>query len=230
MKTLLSTALLLLAITSQAQTQQTLKPTETEALINVIVTNEKHNPRKGDVIIFENEKSKVSYTGTSDASGKFSILLPKGITYLIKYKNFGDKIEYNKMTLPAGKELMTSKLTIQIETPKTYTLQDVFFDTGKATLKPESNKALNELVEVMKLKNTLEIEIAGHTDNVGSVESNMKLSQDRANSVKNYLVKNGIAATRVVAKGYGDTQPVDDNSTEEGRRKNRRTEVRIVKE
>ena len=126
--------------------------------------------------------------------------------------------------------MITSTLTIKIQPPKTYTLKNVFFDTGKATLKKESYKALNDLVKVMELKNTLVIEIAGHTDNVGSYESNIKLSQDRANAVRNYLIKNNISNERIFAKGYGYTQPVADNSTEKGRQQNRRTEVRIIKE
>ncbi|MGZ4035465.1 MAG: OmpA family protein, partial [Bacteroidia bacterium] len=68
------------------------------------------------------------------------------------------------------------------------------------------------------------------TDNVGNKDANQKLSEDRANSVRTYLIKKGIAAERIVAKGYGDTQPIDDNKTEAGRQKNRRTEVRTIKE
>jgi outer membrane protein OmpA-like peptidoglycan-associated protein len=82
----------------------------------------------------------------------------------------------------------------------------------------------------MTLKKTLTIEIAGHTDDVGEPEANQKLSEDRANSVKQYLEKKGIAPERLTAKGYGDTQPVADNATASGKQKNRRTEVRIVAE
>ncbi len=82
----------------------------------------------------------------------------------------------------------------------------------------------------MKLKPSLVIEISGHTDNTGTTEINMKLSQDRADAVRNYLIRKGISAERVTAKGYGDTEPVADNSTDEGKAKNRRTEVRIIKE
>jgi len=89
---------------------------------------------------------------------------------------------------------------------------------------------LNDLVEVMKLKPAMVIEIGGHTDNTGSKEINLKLSQGRADAVRNYLIQKGIPATRVTAKGYGDTQPVADNSTDEGRTKNRRTEVTVIKE
>jgi outer membrane protein OmpA-like peptidoglycan-associated protein len=109
-------------------------------------------------------------------------------------------------------------------------LNDVLFDNAKSTLRPESSKELNQLAEYLNLKKTLVIEIAGHTDNVGRPEANQKLSEDRANSVRQYLIKKGIAAERLIAKGYGDTVPVEDNSTAAGKQKNRRTEVRIVSE
>jgi outer membrane protein OmpA-like peptidoglycan-associated protein len=115
-----------------------------------------------------------------------------------------------------------------INPPKVYTLDNVFFDTGKSVLKPESFKELNELVDYMISKKSLKVEIAGHTDNVGNKDANQKLSQDRANSVKSYLVKKGVDAGRIIAKGYGDSQPIAENTTDEGKQKNRRTEVRSV--
>ena len=75
----------------------------------------------------------------------------------------------------------------------------------------------------------MRIEIAGHTDNVGSAEFNLRLSLDRASAVRAYLVENGIAAKRLVAKGYGSTKPKATNDTEEGRQQNRRTEFAILK-
>ena len=80
------------------------------------------------------------------------------------------------------------------------------------------------------MKKGMVIEIGGHTDNTGKHAINMKLSQARANTVRNYLIKKGISPDRVKAKGYGDTQPVAPNDTEEGRKQNRRTEVNIIKE
>jgi outer membrane protein OmpA-like peptidoglycan-associated protein len=85
-------------------------------------------------------------------------------------------------------------------------------------------------VEVMTLKPNYVIEIGGHTDNVGKDESNITLSQNRANAIKQYLVKKGINADRIIAKGYGESQPIATNDTDEGRQKNRRTEIKIIKE
>lgn len=209
---------------------QILKPTETEVLVNVTVTNFENMPRSNDFIIFTGKKSKKVFSDTTNANGKFSILLPKGDTYKILYKEFTDSTDYSEMEIPNTAGKFTSELTIQVEPAKVYTLENVFFDTGLSTLKPESYKALNDLVEVMKLKSSLVIEIDGHTDNTGTPELNQTLSQNRADAVRNYLIKKGIAVTRVSAKGFGDTMPVADNSTDEGKAKNRRTEVKIIKE
>jgi OOP family OmpA-OmpF porin len=105
-------------------------------------------------------------------------------------------------------------------------LHNILFDTGKATIKPESAAALAVIGEVLKSDAALKIEIQGHTDNVGAPAANLKLSQDRAAAVKAHIVQNhGIAADRMTTAGLGDTKPLDDNKTEEGRARNRRVEL-----
>ena len=81
----------------------------------------------------------------------------------------------------------------------------------------------------MKRKKSMVVEVGGHTDNVGSAASNLKLSQERAEAVKEFLINQGIDSSRIVARGYGQTVPVAENSTPVGRSKNRRTEIRILK-
>ncbi|MCH7535192.1 MAG: OmpA family protein, partial [Bacteroidetes bacterium] len=131
--------------------------------------------------------------------------------------------------LKPGEFFTEASINIQLETARSFTLDDVRFDTGKSTIKSSSYKILNELLTYLKLKNDIRIEIGGHTDNVGDDASNMKLSQDRAESVMKYLISKGIAANRLTAVGYGEEIPVNTNSTSEGRQMNRRTEVRILK-
>ena len=110
-------------------------------------------------------------------------------------------------------------------------LNNVFFDFNKADLKPESTSELNRIVTLLNERPTMQVEIAGHTDNIGSAAYNMKLSERRAKAVSDYLVKNGIDAGRIVAKGYGKTQPLVSNDDEiDGREINRRVEFRIVSE
>lgn len=98
------------------------------------------------------------------------------------------------------------------------------FDTGKSTLKPESMGVINEIYELLEKNPDLKFSVDGHTDNVGDDASNLKLSADRAETVLNTLVNMGISQDRLSSKGLGETQPMDDNNTPEGRANNRRVE------
>jgi flagellar motor protein MotB len=102
----------------------------------------------------------------------------------------------------------------------------ILFDTGKATIKSESAQAIGEVAKLLKADPGLKVFVVGHTDNTGTVDGNQKLSQDRAQSVMQSLVKDhGIAAARLRAAGCGQVAPVASNDTEEGRGKNRRVEL-----
>ena len=101
----------------------------------------------------------------------------------------------------------------------------VEFDTGKATLKPDSEKVLAELQKLLTTQPDWKLKIEGHTDSTGTKAGNQTLSQQRAGSVVAWLVKNGVAASRLTAAGLGDTKPIADNSTPEGRARNRRVEL-----
>jgi OmpA-OmpF porin, OOP family len=221
---------IILYVVSAGAYAQELQPTENEALLNVFVENEKKQPLEGQPVSFVGVKSKKTFSGVTKADGKFSILVPEGDTYDVKYKAFTEDEKFSSVDIPSMAGLINFDYTITVELPKVYTLDNVFFDSGKSSLRAESFKELNELAEFMKSKKSLVIEIAGHTDNVGNPESNQKLSEARANEVRNYLIKKGVAADRIQAKGYGDTQPIASNDSDAGRQKNRRTEVRIIKE
>jgi OmpA-OmpF porin, OOP family len=101
----------------------------------------------------------------------------------------------------------------------------IYFDTGKSDLKPESEQAMKEIVKLLKSEAGLKLYVVGHTDNVGALESNMKLSQDRGEAVVQALIRNGIEAPRLKGFGAGPYAPVTSNDTEEGRAKNRRVEL-----
>ena len=101
----------------------------------------------------------------------------------------------------------------------------VNFDTGKSTIKPDSGDTLDAAAAALKEAGDLRIEVGGHTDNVGTPDANLKLSQDRAQSVMAALVERGVKADRLTARGYGQTAPIADNRTEDGRAKNRRVEL-----
>lgn len=208
---------------------QSLKPTDKLALLTGTVTNFKGKPLGKEIIMFYNETTKAIVKVTTKADGKFEVLIPVGATYSLKYKTFTTDVDYTKMQVPDDKEA-TYEVGIKIDPPKDFVLESVYFDSGKSTLKPNSYKALNDLVEILKIKNTMVVEIQGHTDDVGAAETNMKLSQDRAEEVRKYLIAKGIDAVRVSAKGYGPTMPIADNATEAGKSKNRRTSLKVIKE
>jgi outer membrane protein OmpA-like peptidoglycan-associated protein len=108
-------------------------------------------------------------------------------------------------------------------------LNNVFFDTDRSNLRPESYDELNQLAEVFKQYPNLVIEVSGHTDSDGDRNYNITLSQQRANAVRDYLISIGVGEEQVVAKGYGPDQPRDTNSTPQGRQNNRRVEAKILK-
>jgi outer membrane protein OmpA-like peptidoglycan-associated protein len=125
----------------------------------------------------------------------------------------------------AMKQEITSNIMMDSLNATGHIALAITFDTGKATIKDESTPIIEQMVELMQTNADLKVEIQGHTDNVGKPEANKKLSEDRANAVKKALVDRGIAADRMSAIGYGDTKPVADNNTEEGRAQNRRVEL-----
>lgn len=220
-----------IVITSISTTLGQTSDSINSAVINVTVTNFENIPQKGEQIFFENLRTKKIYKGVTNSKGKFDIVLKGGEKYQIKIKSIGEADDYNTFEIPALEEdelYAPSTLTIQFELPRTFTLDNVEFESGKSTLTKDSYIELKELLDYLKLKNEINIEIAGHTDDVGDDDSNMKLSKARAEAVRNYLISKGITPHRVIAKGYGETQPISPNTTEAGRQKNRRTEVRIL--
>ena len=103
-------------------------------------------------------------------------------------------------------------------------MQGIQFETGKAVIKKSSNAILKQIAQVFIENPTYQVEIQGHTDNVGKPETNMQLSEKRANAVRDFLIKEGVEANRMTAIGYGDTKPVASNKTAKGRAENRRVE------
>jgi len=203
-----------------------------DAPVNVTVTDFKKNRLSNEIIVFHNNANERDYQGITDADGKFSIRLPSGAKYEIFILGFKDSTSYNVLDIPAlhGKAYYKDPFVvdIQFQPSKTFILEDCNFETGKAEIQEESYPVIDELVAYLNRKEDVRIEIGGHTDNVGTAANNLKLSQERADAVRNYIISKGIDPSRVEAKGYGLTQPIDDNRTESGRAANRRTEVKIL--
>jgi OOP family OmpA-OmpF porin len=200
-----------------------------KAAINVLVINKSKTPLGNVEVSFESVKNKKVYSGVSGADGKFQLEVPAGDKYMMKYQAGVSKQDYAPIEI-ANQEGLTISVKLTISPPTTFTLDNVFFDSGKSSLKQQSFAELNELVKFLTMQKNVVIEIGGHTDNVGNETSNQKLSQDRSDAVKSYLVAKGIGPERVEARGYGASSPVADNSTEAGRKQNRRTAVKILKQ
>ena len=115
-----------------------------------------------------------------------------------------------------------------IDINSTASLNNIFFDFASAILKSSSFPELDRVVLFMKDNPSMTIEISGHTDNIGNYEDNMLLSQKRAEAVSGYIIEHDISSDKIVAKGYGFSQPKTTNNTPEGRQENRRVEFKVI--
>ena len=167
----------------------------------------------------------------TDERGNYLITLPVGKDYAFNvnrkgYLFYSDNFFLSDHSIDS---IYEKDIPLQpIEANASIVLKNVFFDVNKFDLKPQSETELDILVKLLNDNPTLKIQIGGHTDNVGKPADNLTLSNNRAKAVVTYLVSKGIAASRLSSKGFGETQPVDDNKTEEGRARNRRTEVKVI--
>lgn len=226
MKNLIAIVLLFLSYNSFSQ--KSLIPSEDQALLTVTVSDMENFPRPDDKIIFEGKHTHKSFEATAGKDGTFQILLPEGDIYLIKIQGLASEIDFDELRIPKKEGIVQGSLTVKYRPERQFTLDDVHFQTAKSILLSSSFPTLDDLVQILKLKDGLRLEIAGHTDSVGDDNSNQQLSQDRAQSVVNYLTKKGIDKSRLIAQGYGANEPIADNTTDEGRQENRRTEARIL--
>lgn len=139
------------------------------------------------------------------------------------------KKEINLTAAMAGTEGGIAVALLPLDEGMTVQLKDVLFERGTADFLAESERELYKLLELLKENEHLEIEIAGHTDNQGMARMNIKLSQERAESIKDWLVAKGISEKRLSAKGYGGVRPIASNASEETRQLNRRVEFTVIK-
>ncbi len=213
------------------------KPEKNVYTITGKVTDENDSPLEAVIKWFDLSANKNAGSLKSEPeTGIYTITLPVGIAYsyyaekqgyysvssevdLREEKSFGERTENIKMV---------SIKSLQ-ETESSIKLNNVYFDFDSYELKSESFSELDRLYKFLNDNPEIKVEISAHTDASGSDEYNLELSQKRAESVVNYLISNGINPDRLIAKGCGESQPVADNETEEGRALNRRVEMKIVK-
>jgi len=175
--------------------------------------------------------------GSDSTNGTYSVEIPYNANNTKGYSIVGtaegyvpaiDKIDAS--TISEGKELIKDLYLTPIEVGVVVRLNNIFFDFGKDNIRQdESIVELNRVIKFLKDNPMVQIEIGGHTDNVGDNTYNQKLSEGRANAVRKFLLERGVKESQVTAKGYGESKPVMGNDTEEGRQQNRRVEFTVLK-
>lgn len=212
---------------------ESVKPKPT-MLIKGIVRNSKNNePIEASIRYYDLSTNKeLGIANCDPRTGAYQIILPAGKKYGFlaeknKFYSVSDNVDIT--VISEYSEITKDLYLAPIEEGQKIRLNNVFFETAKADLLPESYNELDRLIGILNSNPGLVIEISGHTDNVGNGDYNQKLSQNRAQSVYNYLVSKGISPDRLSFAGYGMDQPVASNETEEGKAMNRRVEFRIIK-
>lgn len=202
-------------------------------ILKGIISDAKTNqPLEAMIDLIDNDKNVVLATFKSNsATGKYLVTLPSGKNYGIAVKKDSYLFHSENFNIPEGADFQEYNKDValkKIEIGNTIILKNIFFDFDKATIRPESANELERLIKLLNDNPSIKIELGSHTDSKGSDDYNMKLSDSRSKSVVDYLIGKGISASRLVAKGYGETKPIDTNDTDEGRQNNRRTEFKIL--
>jgi len=201
-------------------------------LRGVVVDSATHTPLLASIEIVDDKKNKVvADLKTDSLSGQYMISLPSGVNYGLSVKAANHLFYSANIDLTDSShyhEIVKNVALQPLEVGSHIALRNIFFDFNKSTLRKESTPELQEIIDLLKKYPTVTVEIAGYTDNKGTDKYNLNLSTARAKSVVTYLQAHGIAAKRLVSKGYGSDNPIASNSTDEGRQLNRRTEFKIT--
>jgi outer membrane protein OmpA-like peptidoglycan-associated protein len=181
-------------------------------------------------------KQVVGQLKTNPRDGSFFIALPLGKNYGYfaekeGYYSVSKSIDLRKKkeNINITQNIVLTKLKELLETKKSIPINNIFFNTNEFELQQESYPELERLAAMLKENKIIKIEIAGHTDDVGNDKANLILSQNRANAVREYLIKSGCDEKIIIARGYGKKKPVNTDKTDEARAQNRRVEFRAVK-
>ncbi|MCH8318237.1 MAG: OmpA family protein, partial [Bacteroidetes bacterium] len=198
------------------------------------------NPLGANIIVMNNtDQVLYGVYNANSYTGKFTVILIPGKSYGISIEAHtpGYLFYSENIDIPQLDEYLEVDLDIllePIEIGKKIILHNIFFDYNKATIRAQSEAELNRLLRLLTENPALKVQLSGHTDNIGSHEYNMELSQARADSVVEHLIKEGIEKERLEAVGYGETKPLapnenpDGSDNLEGRQLNRRTEFEII--
>ncbi len=228
-KMLVLSAILAMGVLVSGASAKALAPNKTHAVLNVTYTNYDDVPQTKKKLVFVGQKkSKNKITVTTDMYGEASFLIPREDTYTILCESLTGPFEcgntpYVSMTASTG------GITVVFDDTRAE-LTGVTFKVGSAELVPSSLKTLDAAIAGLKRNPKAKVEVQGHTSSEGGEEYNQQLSEDRANAVRDYMIRKGIDAGRLTARGYGYSVPKADNDTEAGRKQNRRIELVVTSE
>ncbi len=198
--------------------------------VKCLVTNKLDNsPLKIDVFYYNSDNNTFIQKLKTNKEGKATTQLPNELSYRVKVNGTSstDSKIVDLKTVFTDTIITVKLQVIDFTDGMKYALKNGKFSVKSSTLNTATKQELDNLVIIMKESPSISIQIDGHTDDEGSEEVNMKLSEARANTVKKYLVSKRISATRINTTGYGATKPINTNETEEGKSKNRRIEITI---
>lgn len=205
-------------------------------LVSGNVYNKKTNKPLSASLIYETlPNGTIAGNGISNPSdGAFKMVLPYDKNYLIRanadhFFAISENLNLDSLIKEGYKEIHKDLYLVPIEVGQVVRLNNVYFDFDKWDLRPESFVELDRVVKMLNENPTIEIEMSAHTDSRGSDDYNFKLSDNRARSVMEYILSKGIATSRIISKGYGESKPVVPNDTDENRQLNRRVEFTILK-
>ena len=209
------------------------RPVSVSYMKGIVYDAEKGFPLGADFELIKLSSGKTSFKSYSDPNtGEFLVCIPAENDYALNVSRPGYLFYSDNFAFKGVHEISDPfHVNVPLQPIKegvSVVLKNIFFETDSYVLKDESKVELEKLIQFLNTNESVIIEVAGHTDNVGTDEYNMELSLNRANSVVKYLINSGISGSRLVAKGYGETKPVTSNETKEGRALNRRTEFTIL--
>ena len=195
----------------------------------ITLKNEFGVPYPNAIIILSS--SDTNYLVNIDNNGEGIIDLVQGTEFTVTSYISEEKFEFDEIIfIEKNKNINQINIDLQFDLySKIFEIKNLNFESGKFNIQKQYFKDLENLVILLREQINIKIEIAGHTDSIGDNKTNIILSNNRAKSIKSYLVKNGILESRIKCVGYGEKQPITNNSTKEGREKNRRIEIRILK-
>lgn len=214
---------------------QSIRPQSISFFKAIVTDEDSGKPLIAGVNFTQIATNKIYHEGKTSDDGSALITIPKGDLYGIQLNAKNYIFISESIIIPDSSDInlpfkATYKMTkVKDAIGKSFLLKNIYFESGSTQLTASSNSELDALATMIKENPTMIIRIDGHTDNVGNEKDNLILSEKRAQSVVNELIKKGISDKNVVANGFGETKPIADNSTDKGKRKNRRTEFTILK-